>query len=310
MKTYRSKLNQFKNLDRFSTPQVKALFGFHPAILAEILFRVLPELERRRAERLGQRPDRKRPYLDTDGRPREVTPLHKTLMTMIYLRHNVSHTVVGAMFDFSADVSEDAFAEVLPLLRDLFPKEKWEAEKRHRGTASKWNPEQVDCLIIDSFETPMSRPSLNDRQQRAYSGKKKQHTIKTQVITDGHGEILDIDAGHRGPKADIRLYEASRLNEKLPEALRDKPILGDKAYADQKHPEITTPKKKPKGGELTPEEKERNREISKQRVRVEHGIRRGTGFRILRDQYRMARGIFPTVASAVVGLIHFSRCLA
>lgn len=310
MKTDRSKLNQFKNLDRFSTPQVKALFGFHPAILAEILFRVLPELERRRAERLGHRPDRQRPDLDTDGRPREVTPLHKLLMTMIYLRHNVSHPVVGALFDFSADVSEDAFAEVLPLLRDLFPKEKWAAEKRHRGAASKWNPDQIDCLIIDSFETPMSRPSLNDRQQRAYSGKQKQHTIKTQVITDGQGEILDIDAGHRGPKADIKLYEASQRTEKLPEALRDKPILGDKAYADQKHPEITTPTRKPKGGELTPEEKERNREISKQRVRVEHGIRRGTGFRILRDQYRMARGIFPTVASAVVGLIHFSRCLA
>ncbi len=50
-------------------------------------------------------------------------------MTMIYLRHNVSHTVVVALFDFSADVSEDAFAEVLPLLRDLFPKEKWEADQ-------------------------------------------------------------------------------------------------------------------------------------------------------------------------------------
>ena len=310
MKTYRSKLNQFKNLDRFGPQQIKALFGFHPATLADILFLVLPELERRRAERLGQRPDRKRPYLDNDGRPREVTPLHKLLMTMIYLRHNVSHTVVGAMFGFSADVSEDAFAEVISLLRDLFPKEKWEAEKRHRGAESKWNPEQVDCLIIDSFETPMSRQSLNDRQKRDYSGKKKQHTIKTQVITDGKGEILDIDSGHRGPKSDIKLYEESRIKEKLPEALRDKPILGDKAYADQKHPEMTTPTKKPKGGELTPEEKEHNREISKQRVHVEHGIRRVKGFRILRDQYRMARGIFPTVASAVVGLIQFSRCLA
>lgn len=310
MKSYRSKLNQFKNLDRFNTGQIKALFGFHPVILAEMLFRVLPELERRRAARLAQRPERKRPYLDNDGRPREVTPLHKTLMTMIYLRHNVSHTVVGAMFDFSADVSEDAFAEVVPLLRDLFPKEKWEAEKRHRGAESKWSPEQVDRLIIDSFETPMSRPSLNDRQKRAYSGKKKQHTIKTQVLTDGHGEILDIDAGHRGPKADIKLYEESLRAGKLPEALRNKPLLGDKAYADQKHPEITTPTKKPKGGALTPEQIERNREISQQRVRVEHGIRRVKGFHILRDQYRMARGIFPMVASAVVGLIHFSRCLA
>jgi hypothetical protein len=56
MKTYRSKLNQFKNLDRFSTSQVKALFGFHPATLAEILFRVLPELERRRAAAVGSTP--------------------------------------------------------------------------------------------------------------------------------------------------------------------------------------------------------------------------------------------------------------
>lgn len=310
MKSDRAKLNQFKNLDRFNRGQIKALFGFHPEVLAEMLFRVLPELERRRAARLAQRPERKRPYLDNDGRPRAVTPLHKTLMTIIYLRHNVSHTVVGALFGFSADVSEDAFAEVLPLLRDLFPKEKWEAEKRHRGAESKWKPEEVDCLIIDSFETPMSRPSLNDRQKRAYSGKKKEHTIKTQIITDGQGEILDIDAGHRGPKADIKLYEESQLPEKLPEALREKPLLGDKAYADQKHPEMTTPTKKPKGGELTPAQKERNREISQQRVRVEHGIRRVKGFRILRDQYRMARGIFPTVASAVVGLIHFSRGLA
>ena len=310
MKTYRAKLNQFKNLDGFSTAQVKALFGFHPAILAEILFRVLPQLEQCRAARLAQREKRKRPYLERDGRPREARPLHQVLMTLLYLRHNVSHTVVGAMFDFSADVSEDAFAAVLPVLRDLFPKEKWAAEKRHRGAASKWDPTQIDRLLIDSFETPMRRQSLNDRQKRDYSGKKKQHTIKTQVVTDGNGEILDIDAGHRGPKADLKLYEESRLQEKLPEALRDKPILGDKAYADQKHPEITTPTKKPKGGELTPEQKERNREISQPRVRVEHAIRRLKGFRILRDQYRMARGIFPTVANAVVGLIHFSRCLA
>jgi hypothetical protein len=309
MKNYRSKLHQFKNLDGFSTTQVKALFGFHPTVLAEILFRVLPELEQRRAARLAQRPERKRPYLEQDGRPRDVTPLYKTLMTMLYLRHNVSHEVVGAMFGFSADASEDAFDEVLRVLRDLFPKEKWEAEKRHRGAASKWNPADIDRIIVDSFETPVTRPSLNDKQKRTFSGKKGMHTIKSQLLSDGKGNVLDVDTGHRGPKADIKLYEESQLAEKLPEALRGKPIYGDKAYADQKHPEITTPKKKPKGGELTPEEKTCNKEISQQRIPVEHSIRRVKGFRILRDQYRMARGIFPTVASAVVGLIQFSRCL-
>jgi hypothetical protein len=309
MKSYRSRLNQFNNLDRFSPAQVKALFGFHPLVLAEILFRVLPELERRRTEQLANRPERKRPFIQKDGRPREVTSLHKVLMTLVYLRHNISHAVVGAMFGFSADSSENAFSEVLPVLRDLFPKEKWEAEKRHRGAEWKWNPDEMDRLIIDSFETPVRRPSRPDRQQRLYSGKKKQHTLKSQIISDGQGEVLDIDAGHRGPQSDIKLYEESQLESQLPAPLRDKPRLGDKAYADQNHPEITTPTKKPRGGQLTPEQKQRNREISTQRVPVEHAIRRVKGWRILRDPYRLATGLFPTVAGVVVGLIQFSRCL-
>lgn len=105
------------------------------------------------------------------------------------------------------------------------------------------------------------------------------------------------------------MYEESRLDETLPEALKKKPRFGDKAYADQKHPEITTPKKKPRGGELTPEEKERNKEISQQRIPVEHRIRRVKGVRILRDQYCLATSLFPTVAGVIVGLIHFCECL-
>jgi hypothetical protein len=61
---------------------VKALFGLHPSVLAELLFQVLPELERRRA-RLAQRPERNRAPIADDGRPRAVTPLHKTLMTLL-----------------------------------------------------------------------------------------------------------------------------------------------------------------------------------------------------------------------------------
>lgn len=308
MKSSRVKLHQFKKTGGFSPTQVKALFGFHPHILAEILFRVLPGMERRRAQRLSQRSDRKRRFVEKDGRPREVLPLHQVLMTVTYLRHNVSHSVVGALSGFSADASEDAFADVLPLLRDLFPKEKWEAEKRHRGADSKWQPEQVERLIIDSFETPVGRPSLSDKQKRTDSGKKRQHTIKSQVLSDGAGDVLDVVSGHRGPKADIKVYEESQLKEQLPGALRDKPLSGDKACAAQKHPELTTPRKKPKGSELTNAEKARNTEIAKQRIYVEHGIRRVKAFHIVRDEYRMARGIFPTVVSAVVGLIHFSRC--
>lgn len=155
-----------KNLNHFSPSRVKALFGLHPKVLADLLFKVLPVLERRRAERLATRPERKRRMVPNDGRPREVKPYQKVLMALMYLRHNVSHEVVGGLFGFSADTSENAFHEVVPLLRELFPAEKWEAEKRWRRGELPWTPEEVEKTISDSFETPVSRPSVQARQQR------------------------------------------------------------------------------------------------------------------------------------------------
>jgi len=40
-------------------------------------------------------------------------------------------------------------------------------------------------VIVDSFETPVPRPSDYEAQRRVYSGKKKDHTLKTQVVSDG-----------------------------------------------------------------------------------------------------------------------------
>ena len=70
-----------------------------------------------------------------------------------------------------------------------------------------------------------------------------------------------------------------------------------------------TPHKKPKGGELTPEQREENRRLAQVRIYVEHGIRRIKGWRILREDYRLAVGLFATVAQAVVGLVQLGRIL-
>ncbi|MBA3571560.1 MAG: transposase [Pyrinomonadaceae bacterium] len=268
-------------LQRHSAQTIKALFGLQPKVLAEVLFLTLPELEKQRTARLQSRPTRKRRFHPRDGRPREVQPLQKVLLCLLYLRHNTSHEVVGRMFGKSADTSENAFVEVLPMLKRLFPDQKWEAEKRYGRGDQKWTPAKVECVIVDSFETPVPRPSNNERQKRLYSGKKKRHTVKTQIYTDQDGGILSVGKAYRGPKADIKIYE----EEPLAVVLTDKPRMGDKAYCDGKHPEIETPVKKPKGKELSAEQKAENKELSKKRVRVEHGIRRVKGWRIVRDEY-------------------------
>ena len=157
----------FDNLKMFPENRLKSLFGLEPSVLAEVAIRVLPVLTKNREQRLRNSPHRKRRFVTRDGRPAEVLPIHKLLMTLLYLRHNTSATLVGQMFSFSADAVENALAEVLPVVRELFPAARWEAVKRHR--LGKWSPDEVETLIVDSFETPIKRPSNNERQKHFYS---------------------------------------------------------------------------------------------------------------------------------------------
>ena len=189
------------------------------------------------------------------------------------------------------------------MLRELFPSNRFEAQKRFRGQEPSLKIQEIDRILIDSFETPIPRPSNYERQKRVYSGKKKCHTLKSQVESDRKGEVLGIRGGHRGPASDKRVYEASGVGEKYREASKQ----GDLGYQGTEGIEV--PHKKPKGGELSDDEREENRAKARVRVQVEHGIRRVKGFKIMREKYRLAMGLFPMVASAVVGLVHLNRIL-
>lgn len=288
-------------LATYPEDKVRALFGLTPTPLGELFAVVLPELSRRREQRQQNKPARKRQV--GGGRKRLLAPYQEVLLTLLYLRHNVAFCVVGALWGVSADVAENTFHEVVEVLRDVCPKEQWNARKRWQKGQPSWEPTPEDKILIDSFETPLPRPSEQGKQKRLYSGKKKRHTLKTQVVTDQEGELLDIDPGHRGPISDKRLYEQSAVEAQFPDADKQ----ADLGYIGL--PRVLTPHKKPKGGELTQVQKEENRQFASVRVRVEHGIRRLKGFGILRDPYRLATGLFPMIVSATAGLVQLQRLL-
>ena len=290
-----------KEMTRYPEDKVRALVGLTPAALGELLLTALPEIARRRQQEQADKPKRRRKV--GGGRKRLLKPYQDVLLTLVYLRHNVAFCVVGQMFGVSADVAENTFHEIVAVLKDVCPANRYEAEKRWTKKEPSWKPDEIDRVIVDSFETPVPRPSIEPKQRHLYSGKKKEHTLKTQVVTDAQGEILDIDPGHPGPMSDKRLYEQSNVSTQFPNAQKG----ADKAYVGISG--MQTPQKKPRGGELTDEQKEANREFSSGRVHVEHGIRRIKAFRIVRDEYRLGTGLFGRVASSVVGLVQLVRLI-
>jgi len=71
------------------------------------------------------------------------------------------------------------------------------------------------------------------------------------------------------------------------------------------HKNSETPKKKPKGGELTADEKAENRRISRERILIENINAKIKVFKIAAVKYRNRRKRYSLRLSLICGIINF-----
>ena len=155
----------------------------------------------------------------------------------------------------------------------------------------------------DATERPIQRPKDPDVQQAHYSGKKKQHTVKNNLLITADSKVMLLTPSYEGRIHDKRI--ADRTDYFLP--------CGSYLYQDSGFQgfsvagvNIIQPKKKPKGRDLTVEEKENNRAISSIRIRVEHAIAGIKRYRIVKDKLRNSKkGFSDLVMETCCGLHNF-----
>ena len=149
----------------------------------------------------------------------------------------------------------------------------------------------------------IQRPKDPEVQETFYSGKKKRHTVKNNVLVNAKGEIVLLTPTCEGKKHDKKIADEAAF------ALPDGSLLyqdtGFQGFALE-GTTIFQPKKKPRGGELTTDEKAQNRLISRIRVRVEHAIDGVKRYRIVKDQLRNWKADFrDKVMETCCGLHNF-----
>jgi IS5 family transposase len=88
-------------------------------------------------------------------------------------------------------------------------------------------------------------------------------------------------------------------------------VLADSGYQglQKLHEKSETPRKKPRRGELTDEQKRSNRELARRRVVVEHVIRSLKIFRIVAERYRNRRKRFAIRFNLIAGLHNYELSL-
>lgn len=144
---------------------------------------------------------------------------------------------------------------------------------------------EVEAVIIDGTERPIQRPKDNEKQKSHYSGKKKRHTRKHTVATNRKKRILVLSKAREGKVHDKRQLDEEEIVPNIPDEI---PIEGDLGYQGLQNEfvNIHLPHKKPKGKELTEQQKEENRTFSSQRVKCEHAIGGIKRYRAVSDIYR------------------------
>lgn len=164
-------------------------------------------------------------------------------------------------------------------------------------------------FIADCTERQIQRPKDKDVQENYYSGKKKHHTVKNQLLVNPRNKkILAIGKTVAGRHHDKQIFTTESLFLQLPKGARG---MGDSAYqgVSKEHPFLTmvVPRKKPPGGELTIEEKETNRNISSIRVQVEHPISYLKHFNILSQRFRSRPVYADLPIHTIAAIYNFTR---
>jgi hypothetical protein len=162
-------------------------------------------------------------------------------------------------------------------------------DKELQSVLSNFEKHEEKILIHDATEREIPRPVDEDLQKEKYSGKKKKHSVKNAVIATACCLIIYVSATFAGKVHDKRIADE---NYTIPEGFT---LYQDTGYQGYR-PEgvvIIQPMKKPRGKELTKEQKENNRQISSKRVRIEHIIGSTKRYRIVKDECRLRKNNFP-----------------
>ncbi|QFS46659.1 transposase family protein [Nostoc sphaeroides] len=232
------------------------------------------------------------------GRKPKLSVKEQIILTLVYLRQMTTFQFLGIQFGVSESTANDTFNYWLPILRELLPCSLIEQVKKNESDLMVVQEILTDYeLIVDSYEQVRERPGDNEEQEKYFSGKKSNHTFKSQIIIMPDGrDIVDVVAGEPGTKSDITMFRENRDNFDPKQSFK-----GDLGYLGEDL--IDTPIKKPRKKELTSDQKKSNKAFSSKRIFVEHRIRSVKIFRVVQDRFRLNPKKYEQVILTICGLV-------
>lgn len=270
--------------------------------------RLLPVFERawdeREAAEIEARGDRQRAR--GGGRKPVLAGIEeKLLFILVYLKTYPLQAVIGVMFGMGQSQASHWIHRLVGVVRTALDELGMLPERDPGRLAEVLAEDGTDEVVIDGTERRMQRPKDDERQRRHCSGKEKAHTVKNNVVVGAKDrKVKHLSGTCEGKKNDKRLCDEE--NPTFPEGVT---LYKDKGFqgCEPEGVETRQPKKKPRGGELSIDEKVENAVISGVRIVVEHVISGIKRCRMVKDVFRNTKKGFCDLVMEIACGLHNLR---
>jgi hypothetical protein len=255
-------------------------------------------------QRLSKRNNRERSI--GAGRHFKLDVKNRFLMLLIYYRLYITYTLAGFLFDLDQSNIYRDIQKIESLIRDCVPI----PQKIYNITKRLRTPEEVEkyfpgfLAFTDCTEQQIPRPVDKRRRKAYYSGKKKTHTVKNQLMVNNRGYILHKVGYKKGRKHDYDIYKKNHpVTPKEVVNVVDLGYLGvEKDFPEQIS---ALPSKRKRNQDLSQEEIEYNRIYAKKRIVIEHTICKLKKYRIMSDTFRNRLRKYNRISDIVTGLVNY-----
>lgn len=193
----------------------------------------------------------------------------KLLFILVYFRLYPTQVVQGFLFGIGQTQAWEWIHKLSRILNQALGYEKQLPERA---------PARLEAILrecpslefmIDGTERPINRPQDPKEQRDYYSGKKKRHSVKNNVITERGGKVVFVSDTYGGNVHDKAICDGEEYL--FPDGSTLWQDTGFQGFAPL-GVKLRQPKKKPRNQSLSEEDKQGNQEISSERVEVEHQI--------------------------------------
>jgi hypothetical protein len=240
------------------------------------------------------------------GRKSKLCAEDRVMLCLGYLREYMTFLSAGAAFNVSESTAYYIHVAVEKILISS-------AEFHVAGKKTLLEKRAGVVIIADASESAVERPKVpirnkkpiknrRNKQKKYYSGKKKRHTLKSQIIVEQASKKIVAVECCIGKKHDFRLFKesATHIHPEI-QALFDTGYIG----VQKIHVNSLTPKRASKKSPLSQEEKKSNAIISSLRVVVENVIASVKRFKILSTRYRNRRRRFALRLNLIAGIHNY-----